>query len=401
MKSGLDFAVKVLRRRYAMAALHEIHVHHVTRPDGPCPEIATLTEGFLHDGHICLAFERHGRSLSKALRRAPLSLPRARRVTLQMLTALERLHRHGYAHTDVKPENILFDVRSGVARLADLGNGSNRLSQGSAPGTREYLAPEILLGAPLTVGIDIWSLGCTVFEMLSGRTLFAPRAAAERKYTEFAASAPEIELDPSVAEDEAVESAEQLSAGAVVGGRFQLARKLGQGRYGTVWSARRVAQLPPTPWPVIWEHARARAADEAHAVETERQRSDREWRRAKGADDVIDLALNFEHVCAMIALCGPLPPAMIESARFRASYFDPSGALRFDTKIRRAPLLGRLRRATNLGEGELSAASEFLSACLVLDPKERASAGALIEHPWLAVRGARGTRAAGARRRRS
>ena len=381
MTHEADIAVKILRRRYSTAALHEVHVHDVTRRDGPCPEIARLIEGFVHDGHVCLAFERHGRSMNKSQRRTPLPLARIKQVTRQMLVALERLHRHGYAHTDVKPDNILYDWRSGEARLGDMGNGTNRLSQGSSPGTREYLAPEVLLGAPLGIGIDIWSLGCTVFEMLTLRRLFSPRSAAERKYQEFSAEAPEIELDQSVAIDEAAELAEQMTRGTIVGGRFRLENRLGQGRFGTVWSARRIADVDPTPWRIIWDHAVPKDGEDT--TETERERSDRVWRRRKGADDLIDLALNYEHLLLMTALGGSLPPDLIASARFRDSYFDSAGALRFDAKVRRAPLISRLRRATKLGESDLESAAEFLAGLLVLDPSRRTTAGVLLEHPWL------------------
>jgi serine/threonine protein kinase len=120
-----------------------------------------------------MAFEKHGRSLETALKNGPLPIARVRRVTHQILTALERLHRCGFAHTDIKPHNILYDPLTGDARLADLGSATDRLHQGDTFGTREYLAPEAIIGAPLRVEMDMWSLGCTVFEMLSGRLLFS------------------------------------------------------------------------------------------------------------------------------------------------------------------------------------------------------------------------------------
>ena len=182
-------------------------MHHLVRKAGPCPEVVALHESFLHDGHICMAFEKHAGSLETALDRGPLPPARVRRVTRQILAALDRLHRCGYAHTDVKPDNILYDPRTGVARLADLGSAADRLRQGGAFGTREYTPPEVILGAPLRVEMDLWALGCTVFEMLTRHLLFSPRRAAARKYREFSHDAPPTELAESALADEAEELA--------------------------------------------------------------------------------------------------------------------------------------------------------------------------------------------------
>ena len=73
-----------------------------------CPEIIDLREDVIYDGHICLAFDRHGNSLWEALERGAISPARVRRAARQMLNALDRLHRAGYTHTDIKPDNILY-----------------------------------------------------------------------------------------------------------------------------------------------------------------------------------------------------------------------------------------------------------------------------------------------------
>ena len=151
-------ALKVQRRRYAREAVDEIAVYQRLRESGEiCPEIIRLREAFIYDGHICLAFDRHGNSLWEALARGAIPPPRVRRGARQMLTALDCLHRAGYTHTDIKPDNILYRARSGDTRLADLGDAEKRLKQGRIYGTREYTPPEMILGAPLTPSIDICS----------------------------------------------------------------------------------------------------------------------------------------------------------------------------------------------------------------------------------------------------
>src|SRR6476646_3340999 len=132
-------ALKVQRRRYAREAVDEIEVYQRLRESGEvCPEIIDLREAFLYDGHICLAFDRHGNSLCEVLERGALPPARVRRAAGQILTALDHLHRAGYTHTDIKPDNILYRPRFGDARLADLGDAERQLEQGILYGTREY-----------------------------------------------------------------------------------------------------------------------------------------------------------------------------------------------------------------------------------------------------------------------
>lgn len=142
-------ALKIQRRRFARAAVREIDVHRKLRERaGLCPEIIRMREAFLYDGHVCAAFERHGNSLEAALHGAAIAPERARVITRQLLLALDCMHGCGYAHTDVKPHNILYVARGVSMRLADLGTARRELPQGTLCGTRSYTAPEVIIGAP-------------------------------------------------------------------------------------------------------------------------------------------------------------------------------------------------------------------------------------------------------------
>jgi serine/threonine protein kinase len=382
-------ALKIQRRRYSRAAVYEVSIHHLLRREnGGCPGVVALREAFIHDGHICMAFEKHGVSLEDALERGPLTAKKARGVTRQILQALDALHRCGYAHTDVKPDNILYDARTGEARLADLGSADKDLGQGSSFGTREYTPPEVILGSPLSTAVDLWALGCTVSEMLTGHLLFSPRRAAAKKYREFSKDedAIEIPLGEAAKADLAAEEAEQFPRGALVAGKYRLEKVLGQGGFGTVWGA---AKLNDTPvdgsYSTLWDYAQGvqrNSPAAAGATEEDRDR-DREWRKARGADDLLDLALNYEHVLAILRLCGAPPDAMIRNARFRASYFEADGAVRFRPKLRRIALRTLLGRSTNLGKAELALAADFLSGLVATDPAARLTARAALDHPWL------------------
>jgi serine/threonine protein kinase len=358
-------ALKIQRRRYSKAAVYEVSVHHLIRREtGGSGEIVPLHEAFLHDGHVCMAYEKHGRSLDEALVGRPLPTAHVRRITRQLLLALDRLHRCGYAHTDLKPDNILYDPETGEALLADLGSAESEFKQGTTLGTRGYVAPEVIIGAPLSTALDVWSLGCTVFEMLTGRRLFNPRRAAAKKYREFSRDEDAIELPlaESVKADEEAEKAEQFSPGTIIGGKYELESVLGRGSFGTVWIARPLHETPlDGAYNTLWNHAQSIPSPAGF----EHDPREREWRRQRGADDLIDLTLNYEHLLQIASLRGPVPPEMVRSARFRAGYFEDDDTLRFRPKIRPCPLSVRLGGV---------ARSTPRTAALVRD----------FEHAWLA-----------------
>jgi serine/threonine protein kinase len=122
-----------------------------------------------------------GESLRQRLQRDyRLDLPAALWVTRQTAEALAALHRAGFVHSDVKPENIRL-VDDGTAKLIDLGfahrHGENTslLRDGLLLGTVNYLAPELCdFDQDATPSSDFFSLGVTLFEMLTGRLPYPP-----------------------------------------------------------------------------------------------------------------------------------------------------------------------------------------------------------------------------------
>ena len=374
-----EVALKIQRRRYFSEAVREISIYRRLRA---CPGTVKLQEAFLEDGHVCMAFEKHGNSLAVALDRGAIEPAHARRVAGQLLVALDHMHRCGYTHTDIKPENVLYRSGSGEARLADLGDAEKRLRQGTLYGTREYTPPEVLLGTPLRASLDTWSFGCTVFEMLTGDLLFDPRAAAANKYHEFSPNgdAPQIPLATSVTEDLAQEEAEQMASGMTIADKYRLKHPLGRGRFSTVWAAEQLSDIPlEKERPVV----RNNGAKHSHRVNrTKRERKDRQWRRAKGAADVLDLALNYEQLLLMAELCEPFPREMVELARYRASYFEVDGSFRFQPHLRQTSIRERLRASSKLRTGSLDRVSNFLSRCLKLDPTKRPALPDALADAW-------------------
>ena len=86
--------------------------------------------------------------------------------------ALEHLHKNNVVFRDLKPENILIDY-DGHLKISDFGLSKKIMDKSyTLCGTPEYLAPEIILNEGHNKGVDYWSLGIMLYDMLSGYTPF-------------------------------------------------------------------------------------------------------------------------------------------------------------------------------------------------------------------------------------
>lgn len=95
-------------------------------------------------------------------------------IARQVLSGLKYLHVNGVTHRDLKPANILVD-NSAVVKICDFGVSRSENVQTINPGQQHmvgtpwYIAPEMVEYRPYTTSVDIWSLGCTVLELATGR----------------------------------------------------------------------------------------------------------------------------------------------------------------------------------------------------------------------------------------
>ncbi|MFJ5885784.1 serine/threonine-protein kinase [Kitasatospora cineracea] len=145
------------------------------------PNIVPVYDAGEAEGVLYLAMRYvRGRDLRALLdREGPLTSAQTVRIAVQVASALDAAHAHDLVHRDVKPGNVL--IAEGTdpdhpehAYLTDFGLTKKSLSLtgltsvGQFVGTLDYVAPEQISGRPVDGRCDVYSLGCVVFEMLTG-----------------------------------------------------------------------------------------------------------------------------------------------------------------------------------------------------------------------------------------
>lgn len=176
-------AVKLLHEQYAgdpaFVARFEREVDVTARIDSPYV-VKMLGYGVQGDRpYACMEYVP-GESLRDVLRRVgPLSWTETKRVLRQVAAGLQAAHDAGIVHRDVKPSNILV-APGGIAKLVDFGiakaSDLTALTGASTTmGTAGYIAPE----GESTAAADMYALGCTAYEMLTGATPFTGDSPAQ------------------------------------------------------------------------------------------------------------------------------------------------------------------------------------------------------------------------------
>ncbi|RKH14069.1 serine/threonine protein kinase [Corallococcus sp. CA053C] len=117
-----------------------------------------------------------GRDLRQVLLEGRPTLASALRWLTHAAVALEHAHAHGVLHRDVKPGN-LFITRTGVLKLMDFGLAKSThvmgaTAQGTTLGTPEYMAPEQVMGTPVSPATDLYALGVVAYELFTGQLPF-------------------------------------------------------------------------------------------------------------------------------------------------------------------------------------------------------------------------------------
>jgi eukaryotic-like serine/threonine-protein kinase len=156
------------------------------------PHICALFDVGEQDGIDFLVMELlDGETLASRIAKGPMPIPEVLRLGVEVADALDKAHRHGFVHRDLKPGNIML-TRSG-AKLLDFGLAkalrqpfaadgisqsptasatADLTKEGALVGTLQYLAPEQLEGRPASARSDIFALGVTLYEAAAGRKPF-------------------------------------------------------------------------------------------------------------------------------------------------------------------------------------------------------------------------------------
>lgn len=144
-----------------------------------------------------------GIDLRELMKRGRLPFAMAIDIAVQVAEALAFAHQHGVIHRDIKPANIMI-VRDRQAKIMDFGIARMRLSDvktqaGSMLGSPKYMSPEQVNGERADHRSDIFSLGVTVYEMVSGVAPFSAEDLGQLMYQVSASpAAPPSSIDPSL-----------------------------------------------------------------------------------------------------------------------------------------------------------------------------------------------------------
>ncbi len=183
--SGETVAIKLLKQSFASdrSGVHFFQRQLNLLTELRHPNIANVREfGILSNGQPFIVLDYiHGRTLAQQLNsHGPISLLEAYRIFSKIAQALEAAHHKGIVHLDIKPSNIMltdsFDVYVidfGIAKLFAL-EDSNTISRTEGlVGTPLYMSPEQCLMGAMDARSDIYSLGCVMFQSLSGTQVFS------------------------------------------------------------------------------------------------------------------------------------------------------------------------------------------------------------------------------------
>jgi len=198
---GKEVAVKILRNNEAMKRMGLKEIELLKQISDADPEgkynCVKLIHHFEDRNHLCLVFEAlGGGNLREVLRKygnkIGLKIQAVKVFGHKLMLALKLLKKLKIFHADLKPDNILVNETKTSVKLADFGSASPVTENSITPFlvSRWYRAPEIMLGLPYSYEIDMWSLGCTLFEIATGKVLFSGKSNNEMLYLIMEVSGP-------------------------------------------------------------------------------------------------------------------------------------------------------------------------------------------------------------------
>ncbi|XP_058770112.1 3-phosphoinositide-dependent protein kinase 1-like isoform X1 [Vicia villosa] len=187
--TGVVYALKIMDKKFITKENKTAYVklERIVLDQLEHPGIVRLYFTFQDSFSLYMALEscEGGELFDQITRKGRLTEEEARFYAAEVVDALEYIHGLGVIHRDIKPENLLLTAE-GHIKIADFGSVKpmqdsqitvlpNAASDDKActfVGTAAYVPPEVLNSSPATFGNDLWALGCTLYQMLSGTSPF-------------------------------------------------------------------------------------------------------------------------------------------------------------------------------------------------------------------------------------
>ncbi|CAN0910590.1 3-phosphoinositide-dependent protein kinase 2 [Linum grandiflorum] len=187
--TGIVYALKIMDKKFITKENKTAYVklERIVLDQLDHPGVVRLYFTFQDTFSLYMALEscEGGELFDQITRKHRLSEEEARFYAAEIVDALEYIHKMGLIHRDIKPENLLLTA-DGHIKIADFGsvkpmqdsritvlpNASSDDKACTFVGTAAYVPPEVLNSSPATFGNDLWALGCTLYQMLSGSSPF-------------------------------------------------------------------------------------------------------------------------------------------------------------------------------------------------------------------------------------
>ncbi|ROT34785.1 kinase-like protein [Sodiomyces alkalinus F11] len=180
-------AIKIMRNNDALRKGGFTEISILQKLNDADPDnrkhIIKFERHFDHKGHLCMTFENLSLNLREVLRKfgnnVGINLNATRAYAHQIFVGLAHMRKCSVIHADLKPDNILVNESRNLLKICDLGTAIDKSDAATAHNeitpylvSRFYRAPEIILGMPYDYAVDMWSIGCTLYELYTGKILF-------------------------------------------------------------------------------------------------------------------------------------------------------------------------------------------------------------------------------------
>lgn len=158
--------------------LNEINILQLIEKYGNHKNIMRYNNFYIYDNKYYLITEYiDGETLYDKIYNNNINTKMAIKIMYEITLAILFLHTHNIIHNDIKPENIIIKNDLTI-KLIDFGSAialnNNNINKIDKSYTKVYASPELLLNNDLNFGLDMWSLGCIFYILLSGRHPFDP-----------------------------------------------------------------------------------------------------------------------------------------------------------------------------------------------------------------------------------